>query len=259
MNSPNRSIVVSEMRKAAFWVGLRQEVTAAFASHRPIKISLDHSFIDQSFADTNDDAWANRIIIHCANVIDFCFGDADQKAGRYRALKEYDNGWLLARPPSFLPLAYIRPDPKRGEVFPRIHYISHAVGKSLHWPGCHAVSLIQNCGLVIGIVHAALARALLMSYDPTLPKLGPARYAAQQNLEEDIQGEIRELCGIALSNRSTIPALFTASIGVSSFGDRFSSDTERKALLDVLITTEAEASWPTAQAQINLKKSWGWL
>ncbi|KAK7424116.1 hypothetical protein QQX98_000726 [Neonectria punicea] len=238
MNAQDSSAVATGMRKAAFWIGLRQEVTMAFASQRSIKISLSHPFIDQSFTDASDDVWANRIIVHCANVIEFSFGDGDQKASEYQALKEYDDGWLRSRPSSFLPLVYGPADPSSGHQFPQIVYMNHAV--------------------VIGVAHGILARALLLCYDPTLPKLGPARMITQQRREEEVQDEIRQLCGIALSNRGTIPAMFTASLGIASCGDRFSRDDERTALLDVLIKTETDHFWPTAGAQISLKRAWGW-
>ena len=117
---------------------------------------------------------------------------------------------------------------------------------------------LNNFALVIGVVHAALARSLLMCYDPKLPKIGPARKAAQRSREEEVREEIRQLCGIAISNKSTIPAMFTASLGIASFGDTFSCDVERRALLDVLIKTDVEHYWPTKDAQITLKKAWGW-
>ncbi|KAH7131658.1 hypothetical protein B0J13DRAFT_508714 [Dactylonectria estremocensis] len=239
MNAQDSTAVATEMRKAAYWIGLRQEVTMAFASQRSIKISLSHNFIDQSFSAGSDDVWANRIIVHCANVIEFSFGDGDQTASEYQALRDYDDGWLSSRPSSFLPIAYAPADTISGNVFPQIVYMNHAV--------------------VIGVAHGILARSLLLCYDPTLPKLGPARMIAQQRREEEVQDEIRQLCGIALSNRGTIPAMFTASLGIASCGDRFSRDDERMALLDLLIKTETDHFWPTADAQDTLKRAWGWV
>lgn len=113
-------------------------------------------------------------------------------------------------------------------------------------------------GPVMGVAHATLARALLQCYDPTLPKLGVARMEAQRRREAAVQDEIRQLCGIALSNGATIPAIFTASLGIASCGDRFNRDEERAALLDVLVKTERDHFWPTAGAQTSLKRAWGW-
>ena len=70
--------------------------------------------------------------------------------------------------------------------------------------------------------------------------------------------QIRDLCGTALSNRRTIPALFTACMGVTMCGDRFSDRTEQEALLNVLVITEQDHAWPTAAAQSHLKRAWGW-
>lgn len=100
----------------------------AIASQRSVYITLSHSFIDQSFTHASDDLWANRIIVHCAKVVQFCFGDATQRPEDYHALREYDDGWLRTRPPSFLPIAYSASDLDSGEVFPRIMYLNHAVG-----------------------------------------------------------------------------------------------------------------------------------
>lgn len=100
----------------------------ALSSQRPIKISLCHGFIDQSLTDATDDMWANRIIVHCAEVVQFCFGDDNQGPDAYRRLLKYDDDWLRSRPASFLPLAFSAADIDTGEAFPRIMYLSHSVG-----------------------------------------------------------------------------------------------------------------------------------
>ncbi|KAM3495101.1 hypothetical protein MY3957_001707 [Beauveria namnaoensis] len=128
MNTHGPAAVASDLRKASYWVGLRQEVTMALSSQRPIKISLCHSFIDQSLTDASDDMWANRIIVHCADVVQFCFGDDNQRPADYRRLLKYDDDWLHSRPLSFIPVAFSAADPGMGEAFPRIMYLSHSVG-----------------------------------------------------------------------------------------------------------------------------------
>ncbi|TIC89685.1 hypothetical protein CH35J_012654 [Colletotrichum higginsianum] len=239
MNTQNASSTApSPLRQASFWVGLRQEITMAFATQRPIKVKLDHLFIDRSLSPADDDCWANRIVVHCAEVVQFCFGDVASRKAEYERLVEYDYRWLRARPLSWLPIAYSEPDPALDAVFPQIFYINHAV--------------------VIGNVHAALARALLMCHDESIPKIGPGRIMARKKLDDDIRTQIRELCGTALSNKSTIPAMITACMGVTACGDRFTDFAEQRALLDVLVKTDVEHSWPTASAQSHLKRAWGW-
>ncbi|KAF6841054.1 hypothetical protein CMUS01_03653 [Colletotrichum musicola] len=228
----------SPLRQASFWVGLRQEITMAFATQRPIKVRLDHLHIDRSFSPADDDCWANRVVVHCAEVVQFCFGEVLDRQAEYRRLVEYDRCWLRARPPSWLPIAYRAPDPSAGRAFPEVFYINHAV--------------------VIGNVHGALARALLMCHDESIPRIGPGRRLARQKLDDDIRMQIRELCGTALSNKATIPAMFTACMGVTACGDRFTDEAEQRALLDILIKTDEEHMWPTGSAQSHLKRAWGW-
>lgn len=239
MNTHGPAVVASDLRKASFWVGLRQEVTMALSSQRPIKISLCHSFIDQSLTDATDDMWANRIIVHCADVVQFCFGHDNQKSDDYRRLLKYDDDWLHSRPPSFLPVAFSAADPGLSEAFPCIMYLSHSV--------------------VISVMHSLLARALLLCHDPTLPKIGVTRQTVLQNRDDEIRQLIRQLCGTAMSNKATIPAMITASLGISSCGDRFTSYVERIALLDLLVITHTVHLWPTEHIQTSLKKAWGWI
>ncbi|KAJ0336345.1 hypothetical protein KNSL1_013315 [Colletotrichum chrysophilum] len=195
MNTQNGGLPrQSQLRQACFWVGLRQEITMAFATQRPIMVKLDHLFIDRSFSPADDDCWANRIVVHCAEVVQFCFGEVDNRKSEYQRLVEYDHNWLRARPLSWLPIAYSEPDPAADQAFPRIFYINHAV----------------------------------------------------------------ELCGTALSNKDTIPAMFTACMGVTACGDRFTDHVEQRALLDILVKTDVHHMWPTASAQSHLKRAWGW-
>lgn len=125
----------SSLRQACFWTGLRQEIVMAFVNQRPVKMRLDHSFIDRSLAPpAADDVWANRIILHCADVLRYCFGTGGEAtADDWLRLKAHDDAWLRARPPSWLPVAYAEPDRDKGEVFPTILYLSGPIGES--WVG----------------------------------------------------------------------------------------------------------------------------
>ncbi|UNI22890.1 hypothetical protein JDV02_008734 [Purpureocillium takamizusanense] len=237
MTAHGHAGTASSLRKASYWIGLRQEVTMAVASQRPIKTSLNHDFVDPSFTTADDDTWANRVIVHCAKVVQFCFGKGHSSLEEYRALVEYEEGWLRSRPSSFLPIAYCDPSPSRGEVFPHILYLNHAI--------------------VIGVVHCILAQALLMCYDPTLPRVGPSRLAAQEAREDGIRRQLLLLCGTALSNETTIPAMITSSLGIATCGDRLHDESERMAVLDVLIRTETCHGWPTGIIQRGLKEAWG--
>uniref|UniRef100_A0A098DXF1 ARCA protein n=1 Tax=Gibberella zeae (strain ATCC MYA-4620 / CBS 123657 / FGSC 9075 / NRRL 31084 / PH-1) TaxID=229533 RepID=A0A098DXF1_GIBZE len=237
MNTCN-STTPSGLRLASFWIGMRQEVTMSFASQRPVKIRLDHEFMDRSLSPADDDTWANRIVLHSADVINYCFGNNGPNRVRYQELVDYNQAWLRARPVSWLPMAYSAVDKSLGETFPHIVYLNNAV--------------------VVGQVHGFFARILLMCHDDRAPRIGPAAQLAQKEIDNDIRTQVRELCGIALSNPSTRPAMFTACMGVTACGGRFTEKHEQMALLDILILTEKTHNWPTASAQVHLKRAWGW-
>lgn len=128
MNAQEPSRISSGLRQASFWVGLRQEIYIAFVNQRPVKMNLKQSFIDQSFRPADDNTWANRIIVNCAKITQFCFGEEERRVHSYGELNEYDRKWRECKPLSFLPVSRRPPDPARGEVFPEIIYLNHAVG-----------------------------------------------------------------------------------------------------------------------------------
>ncbi|KAF5962913.1 ARCA-like protein [Fusarium bulbicola] len=163
MNTCDSTTTPSSLRLASFWVGMRQEVTMSFASQRPVKIRLDHAFMDRSLSEADDDTWANRIIVHSADVINYCFGNNGPNGHRYQELVDYDQAWLRARPVSWLPIAYSASDETLGEAFPHIIYLNHAV--------------------VIGQVHSIFARILLMCHDDRVPRIGPSAQLARKQID----------------------------------------------------------------------------
>ncbi|KAM0202666.1 hypothetical protein ACHAQD_007308 [Fusarium lateritium] len=163
MNTCDSTTTPSSLRLASFWIGMRQEVTMSFASQRPVKIRLDHGFMDRSLSEADDDTWANRIIVHNADVINYCFGNNGPNRQHYQELIDYDQAWLRARPVSWLPIAYSASDESLGEAFPSIIYLNHAV--------------------VIGQVHSIFARILLMCHDDRVPRIGPSAQLARKQID----------------------------------------------------------------------------
>lgn len=171
------------LRQAAFWDGLRQEIYIAYITQRSILPALTHCNIDRSLESADDYTWANRIIVHCADVIRYCYGDESRGIADYAKLVEYSDGWMALKPSSFLPM-YHR-DPGDGEFFPEIWLFGDAI--------------------VTGLQHYYLARILLTAHDPNLPRLGPASKSALRRMDEEIRSYVRIICGMALSNPRAPP------------------------------------------------------
>ena len=150
--------------------------------HQSTQLNLEHFSIDRSLGPTSDYGWSNRAIVHCADVLNCCFGDSGVSIRHWEELREYGEQWLQSLPPSFTPIYYRAPDRGKREAFPEIWY-------SL---GCH--SQFQTCvfsgmGLcllvlaVIGVQHFLLAKILLAIFDPKLPRIGGNRPAAVRSME----------------------------------------------------------------------------
>ena len=239
INAHDPSTYPSSLGTASFWVGLRQEIYVATMKQQAVQINLEHCLVDRSILPTTDFSWANRAVIHCADVLNCCFGTGGVGKTEWENLKGDSEAWQRARPSSFTPTFWREPNKEKGEVFPEIWH-SHA---------CH----------IIGVQHHKLAQILLAIFDPRIPKVGGNRSIAIRSMEAEIKPNLLELCGIGQYNRWTPPGMFTASMGIAICGDRFNDRGEQDALLDILVRTEKDHGRPTAAVQKQLKEAWGWL
>jgi hypothetical protein len=230
------------LRQAAFWVAFRQEIYSAFMKQRPFSFPLERCDSFRTLEPAEDAVWADRLIVFCADVLQFCHGSTEhpqrQSKARWTELRAAEQRWAEALPTSFEPIYYREPDLTAGEVFPELWYLAD----------CH----------VAGLQHVELARILLCVYDPSVPKLGPGHVAALNQMSSTLKTIVRRLCGIALSNRKTPPGLVTACMGIAMCGEHFSERSEQEALLGVLEEMEVEHAWPEANVGAELRKAWGW-
>jgi hypothetical protein len=238
------------LRHAAYWIALRQEIITAFSKQRSFRIPLHSCEPYRTFEPADDYVWADRLVIHCADVLHFCFGseeDQDQihfppspesRVARYDNLVCFETLWKELGPASFKPVYARDPDPARGEVFPELWYLNN----------CH----------VAGLQHLELARILLAVYDPRLPRLGPGQRTAMRSVDKQVRSIVLRLCGIALSNLHSPPGLVTASAAIGMCGDRFVEKIEQDALFGVLVRLEDEHGYPTQNMRAQLGEAWGW-
>ena len=232
--------------QASFWVAFRQEIYSAFLKQRPFNHDLSRCEAFRSFSPAEDAVWADRLIIFCADVLEFCYGNSNPSNSRqnpalstkdnWLALKQQEKMWSEVLPASFEPIYYRDPDKSNGEVFPEVCYLAD----------CH----------VVGVQHVDLAKILLSVYDPTRPKLGPRHVASMKALSQELRTIVLRLCGIAMSNRKTPPGLVAALLGIVVCGDHFEDKLEQDALLGILDELGTHA-WPIGNTRGLLNEAWG--
>lgn len=122
------------LSEAAFWVGLRQEIYSALMHHKPIKLNLQHFIVDRSLEPTSDYSWANRAVVHCADVLNCCFNNSGVSNIVWRDLQTYNNQWDEMKPPGYNPVYFKEADREKGEVFPELWYFE----------ACHSMRLYHS-------------------------------------------------------------------------------------------------------------------
>jgi hypothetical protein len=170
------------LSEAAFWVGLRQEIYSALMKNQSTQLNLEHCSIDRSLGPTSDYGWSNRAVVHCADVLNCCFGDSGVSTRHWEELKRYGERWQESIPPSFAPIYYRTPNRENREVFPEVWY-SLSCHSQFKICSLHCLEKCLLLRTVIGIQHFLLAKILLAIFDPKLPRIGGNRTGAVRLME----------------------------------------------------------------------------
>ncbi|KAK2042475.1 hypothetical protein LZ31DRAFT_596398 [Colletotrichum somersetense] len=237
VNAGDRFLAPGTLTAACFWAGLRQEIYSAVINQQVVRMNLSHAIVDRSTAPGDDFVWANRAIVHCADVLNFCFGSEAGSVLQWGQLEMANREWKKALPSSYTPIFFRE---RRGdEAFPEVWYQK----------ACH----------IIAVQHHILAEMYLVLFNPSIPRVGGGRKAAEKRLTEQIQELLRSLCGIGMCNQWSPPAMFTACMGIAIAGDRFDNRHDQEALLKVLSITEQAHARPTTAVRDQLMSAWGWV
>lgn len=208
----------------------------AIIHQRSITLDLNHPNIDRASGPADDCTWANRVVLHSVEIINYCFGNDQEHAASYNRLHEYLDQWMALKPTSFTPTFFLAA--AQDHLFPEIWLLSDAA--------------------ITGLQHYYLGRMLLTAHTPKIPRLGRARRATLQKMDEEIKRNVCMLVGIAESINRLHPSYVTACIAIALTGDRFTERSEQRALFGILQKTERSYGWSTSVAQEHLKEAWGW-
>ena len=228
----------SQLRRAVFWIHLEQEIYNAYSHQRSVR--TDYSLRDiESYSedDADENMWFKKILYIAAFVSKWAFGEENSSRVQWRDLCQTLDYWEDNRPASFDPVFIRHRDPQDGRLFPEVCYITDEGVNASHF--------------------FYLAKILLATYDPSIPRIGPRMKSATAAMQKTALTYVRTMVGIAVCN-NYIPARFTASLGILVCSAWFTDRGEQVALLEFMRTTDQSSGWPRTKAQRDLMEEWGW-
>ncbi|VUC32488.1 unnamed protein product [Clonostachys rosea] len=230
--------VYDEFQEAILWASLRQEVFFALMNQRHVNVPIDRhaleSLVQDPLLQTADDrTWCNRILLHLFDTIQYCFGDA-HSSSTYDQLSSYATTWMSSKPTSFTPV--FSQDGPNGQLLPEIWFLDS-----------YAAAAMQYYHLV---------RILLTAHNPRVPRIGLAKKAAIEWIDEQVRGHAKMVCGIAESLEEINPGHLSACMAIALAGDYFHEKEEQAILLNIMIKATSYYGWSTGSTQKYLQETW---
>ena len=144
--------------------------------------------------------------------------------------------WENRRPTSFDPIHFRPQAPDDGRYFPEVCYVTDEHVAAAHF--------------------FYMAKLLLTTHDPSLPRIGPRMKSAAAAMQDTALSYVRTLVGIAACNNFVV-ARFTANLAINLCDSWFTDRGEQEALLGFMRDTSRCSGWSRQNAQRALMETWG--
>ncbi|PHH89504.1 hypothetical protein CDD83_5947 [Cordyceps sp. RAO-2017] len=203
------------LMQAAYWMALRQEIFNSFTRREAPQLILPPEFWHSA-------SKANKVVMHLVQTAKWHWGDScQQEWTRLVKQQEHLERQVLA---TFRPTYQRAADKSKGEIFPIIWYGSN----------------IEVTSVQLGLI----AKAVLVAENPLLNRAQPTSRASLRKVENEVRVLLLDLCGIALCNPASPPALVQAALGIGMYGDFFTDQYERQAIRTVVERYRDAHAWP---------------
>ncbi|RDW65740.1 uncharacterized protein DSM5745_09479 [Aspergillus mulundensis] len=250
MISSSSPVQRSSLAVAAYWIAIRQEVYYALTRKRAPAVTF-------TVEDWESATVANTMIMHAGEVTKWCWGErtVDEYGKRHPAplplslnpgqkklmqrlatdrLKAHQQHLTTMYTPHLAPILQKPADRSKGEIFPTVWYTTDAQ--------------------VTGVQHLEMARMILIAENPRIVE---ASRTVHRKTEALVRSIVLDLCGIAVDDVSKrMPALVNAVISIMLYGEYFTDQGERDALLGVIERTKDMRAWPLRRGVERLLRAW---
>ncbi|CAI7671763.1 unnamed protein product [Penicillium palitans] len=209
---------------ASYWIAIRQEVYYALTRQRAPQVRFD-------LEGSRKTSVANTMIVFASEVAKWRWGlKHPQEWEKLKAKQHQLHQHYLHE---LEPILEQDADRARGNIFPTIWYSFDAQ--------------------VTAIQHLKLAEMILIAESPYLEN---ARGALHRKTEAQVRTIILCLCGIASNHPRCQPALVNAVMAITLYGEYFTNQEERDALLGIMNQTMEIHAWPMRKAYQSLQRQW---
>ncbi|KAL4861235.1 hypothetical protein BDV12DRAFT_191214 [Aspergillus spectabilis] len=224
IDAMSMSPIRSSLARACYWITIRQETYYALTRETVPHLRFD------------SDRWPN------ASIADDMILFAGQVATWRWTGKNSEQWWRLKAQEQLLlhnssdelkPLLDLKAKKSKGEVFPTIWYSFD----------------VQ----ITAIQHFRLAQLILTAENPQLEN---ANRATHRKAEAEVRSFVLELCGIALCHRQIQPALVNAVIAITLYGEYFTDQEDRDALVGIISMTSDIRAWSMRKPYERLRERW---
>lgn len=119
----------SQLRRAVFWLHLRNEIYVACSHQRTVQADLENCTFESLDTSLDNDLWLHRALWICAQTLQWAYGD-DPTPAKWRELCQLIDEWSDKRPSSFDPLFFKPRDPSHNLWFPEATFATDEHGAS---------------------------------------------------------------------------------------------------------------------------------
>lgn len=248
------------LREAAAWVSLRQHIYVSLTQQQPLDINLENFLHSAVFNDANstNEAWANRIIFIFATIIDFAFTShaTAPTVEMWQTFEAEVDNWYESRPWDFTPL-WQDMNPEFGSSPTSVPTTTSNDDSATTYPFKPWPELLMcHRSQVTGMQYYHLSRVVLAIYDPELARLGFANRRARKTSERVVVDAIRNIVGLANSNRDYLNSMFEASHVLATCGSYLHDEGEQNAAIAFLKLVQRKAGWTTTKTIAELRNQW---